>query len=210
MQPARNFHRKRAMCAETKSTINPNLFFVVAFLLGVCSGYWQHPFVLQIAEALSQIFINLLKLVSLPLIFLSIVSTASGMENIGQIRRLGGKVLKYTLLTTLIAASVALALFIVLDPVSGMTKSLPNTVTTTPAIQADYFSFFMQIIPSNIVQPFSENNVIGVLFLAMLLSLSIVTLPIQHRTSLHTFFSAIYAAIITVTRWIIRVMPIAI
>ena len=63
-----------------------------------------------VAETVSQLFINLLKLVSLPIIFLSIVSTAAGMENIEQIKRLGQKVIKYTLLTTLLAATIALGI----------------------------------------------------------------------------------------------------
>ena len=118
---------------------------------------------------------------------------------------------KYTLLTTLIAATVALALFIGIDPVRsiapGIEAGVPSFASTD---QPGYLSFFMKIIPSNIVQPFSENNVIGVLFLAMLLSFAIIALPGQHRTVLHSFFSSFYAAIIKVTRWVVAIMPIAI
>lgn len=196
------------MCTEVKHKINPNLFFALATICGVCSGYLQEPFIYSVAETTSQVFINLLKLVSLPIIFLSIVSTASGMESIQQIKLLGKKVVKYTLLTTVIAASIALALFLAIDPVRGQIVA-DQAVALNPN-QPSYLSFFIQIVPSNIIQPFSENNVIGVLFLAMLLSFAIVTLPAQHRTVLHSFFSSIYAAIITITRWIVAVMPIAI
>lgn len=196
------------MCTEVKHKINPNLFFALATVCGVCSGYLQEPFIYSGAEIISQVFINLLKLVSLPIIFLSIVSTASGMENMQQIKLLGTKVVKYTLLTTIIAASVALALFLAIDPVRGQIAVEQSTAVSVS--QASYLSFFIQIVPSNIIQPFSENNVIGVLFLAMLLSFAIVALPVQHRTVLHSFFSSIYAAIITITRWIVSIMPIAI
>ena len=37
----------------------------------------------------------------------------------------------------------------------------------------------------------------------MLLSFAIISLPTQHRTVLHSFFSGIYAAIIAITRWIV-------
>ncbi|CUI16520.1 neutral amino acid (glutamate) transporter [Candidatus Protochlamydia naegleriophila] len=196
------------MCTEVKHKINPNLFFALATICGVCSGYLQEPFIFSAAETISQLFINLLKLVSLPIIFLSIVSTASGMENMQQIKLLGKKVVKYTLLTTIIAASIALALFLAIDPVRG--QIVADQTVALNGTQPSYLSFFIQIVPSNIIQPFSENNVIGVLFLAMLLSFAIVTLPVQHRTVLHSFFSSIYAAIITITRWIVAVMPIAI
>lgn len=197
------------MCISVKSKINPNIFFGIAIGLGLLTGYFNHSFLFQIAESVSQVFINLLKLVSLPIIFLSIVSTASGMESLQEIKRLGKNVIKYTLATTLAAATVAWILFTTINPVRGqIVTSMVEASTSTH--QASYFSFFMQMIPSNIIQPFSENNVIGVLFLAMLLSFAIITLPTQPRMVLHSFFSSIYAAVMTITKWIVATMPIAI
>ncbi|WP_068466335.1 dicarboxylate/amino acid:cation symporter [Candidatus Protochlamydia phocaeensis] len=197
------------MCTQVKRKINPTIFFAIAIFLGVLCGCLQQAMIIQVAETVSQLFINLLKLVSLPIIFLSIVSTASGMENIQEIKWLGQKVVKYTLLTTLLAATIALGLFIGIDPVRGQILASPAAAESSPS-QASYLSFFIQIVPSNIIQPFSENNVIGVLFLAILLSFAIVSLPSQHRSVLHSFFSSIYAAIIAITRWIILIMPVAI
>lgn len=198
------------MCEEIKRKVNPNFLFAVAIGLGIFAGYLQQSAIFAFAEMLSQLFINLLKLVSLPIIFLSIVSTASGMENMAQIKRLGQKVMKYTLLTTVIAATLALGLFISIDPVRGEIATLSEEGGSQQTSQPSYWSFFVQIVPGNIVQPFYENNVIGVLFLAMLLSFAILSLPSQHRTVLHSFFSSIYAAVMVVTKWIVAIMPIAI
>ena len=198
------------MCIEVKRKINPNLYFAFAILLGVFTGYLQNPFLFSVADTVSQLFINLLKLVSLPIIFLSIVSTASGMDNIDQIKRLGQKVVKYTLLTTLIAATIGLILFITIDPVRDRVILVPIQEGVAQASSSSYLSFFIQIVPSNIIQPFHENNVIGVLFLAMLFSFAIISLPSEHRTVLNSFFSSVYAAIIAITRWVVAIMPIAI
>lgn len=198
------------MCAQEKRKINPGILFAIATVLGILSGYLQNAFVYSVADAISQVFINLLKLVSLPIIFLSIVSTAAGMENLQQIKLLGQKVLKYTLLTTIIAAIIALALFVGINPVREHAEGAQAVMAMPESAHASYLTFFLQIVPSNLVQPFSENNVIGVLFLALLLSFAIVSLPSQPRAVLHSFFSSIYSAIITITRWIVLIMPIAI
>lgn len=198
------------MCSHTKKRINPNIYFAIAIILGVCAGCLHYPFIFNLAETLSQVFINLLKLVSLPIIFLSIISTASGMDNMQEIKVLGRKVIKYTLLTTLIAAAIALILFLSIDPVRGQVIPSSNAWAIGQTDQPIYLSFFIQMIPSNIIQPFSENQVMGVLFLAMMLSFAIISLPSQHRTILHSFFSSTYAAIIVMTRWIVVIMPIAI
>ncbi len=186
-----------------------NILYLLATALGLTIGYLNIPVLNSAASVISEIFINLLKLVSLPIIFLSIVSTASGMESVNEIKFLGKKVIKYTLLTTVLAASIALGVFLVINPVQ--TSEIP---VATPDIAAGsipgYLSFLITVIPSNIVQPFSENNVIGVLFLAMLLSFAILTLPNQNRKTLHTFFASLYSAIMKITTWIVGLMPIAV
>lgn len=199
------------MCAEEspRKGISKNILLLIAVALGIIGGYLQIPVLFSVADGVSQVFINLLKLVSLPIIFFSIVSTASSMESIHEIKRLGARVIKYTLMTTVIAASVGLILFVLIDPVRNSLAAHVSEVG--PALsQPSYLSYFIKIIPSNIVQPFSENNVIGVLVIAMLFSFAILSLPSQHRTILHSFFSSFYAAIMAITKWIVWLMPIAI
>ncbi len=181
----------------------------LATLIGILTGYLDLPVANTVADAAAQIFINLLKLVSLPIIFLSIVSTASGMDSVSEVKSLGKRVIKYTLLTTVIAASVALILFVMIDPVS--TGLVAETKLGEPvAQQGSYYAYLLKSIPSNFIQPFAENHVIGVLFIAILLSLAVLTLPEHNRKVLHSFFSSLYAAVTKVTSWLIRLMPIAI
>lgn len=187
--------------------LNPNVYFALATLLGLIAGVWEIPYTKVTAETVSQIFINLLKLVSLPIIFLSILSTITGMESAGEIKHLGKKVVKYTIVTTLIAATIALMLFIVVNPVRS---KISGEGTQIVVHQESYLDHLMKTIPSNAVQPFSDNNVIGVLFLAMLLSGATLSLPQANRQVLHSFFASLYGAIMKVTGWIIQLMPFAI
>ncbi len=181
--------------------------FPIAVVLGVITGYLKIPFLLSGAQISADIFINLMKLVSLPIIFLSIISTAAGMNDITEVKNLGKKVVKYTILTTVIAATVALILFVVINPVRSTIVGVESIVQ--PA-QGSYLTYLLQVIPSNFLQPFVENNVIGVLFLALILSLSILVLPHENRTILHSFFKSLYAAVMKITSGIIVLMPVAI
>jgi Na+/H+-dicarboxylate symporter len=184
-------------------------YYIVAICCGLVAGYCNVPILNSAADVVSSIFINLLKLVSLPIIFLSIVSTASGMESLQEIKHLGKKVIKYTLLTTIIAATVALGMYVLVDPVRA-SGALAQQISAEHAHQGSYWNYLLQAIPSNIVQPFAENNVIGVLFLALGLSLAILTLPNNNRTVLHGFFSSLYAAIMKITTVLVSFMPIAV
>ena len=68
-----------------------NVAFALATLLGLLTGYLNFGWLFTLASATSEIFINLLKLVSLPIIFLSIVSTASSMESVIEVKHLEKK-----------------------------------------------------------------------------------------------------------------------
>lgn len=190
-----------------KKYLNNNTYFALATFLGILTGYAHIPALFSAADSIAMVFINLLKLVSLPIIFLSIVSTASGMESLDEIKSLGKRVIKYTLFTTIAAATVALILYVALDPARA---GLTGETFFQPIEKPNYFNHLLNALPSNIIQPFSENNVIGVLFLAILLSLATLTLPDQNRQTLHHFFASLYAAIMKVTTWIVRLMPFAI
>lgn len=185
-----------------------NRFMAVAVILGIFTGLLELPWLIEIATVISDCFIKLLKLVSLPIIFFSIVSTASGMQSVAEVKLLGRRTLVYTLLTTVIAATVALLMFLAIDPVSSYSATGGESVKV--AAPPSYWTHLVNVLPSNIVEPFLNNNVIGVLFIAMALSIAILALPTEKRTVLHSMFSGLYAAIMKITTFIVKLMPIAI
>jgi Na+/H+-dicarboxylate symporter len=135
------------------------------------------------------------------------------MDSLREVKTLGAKVFKYTLLTTIISASVALVLYVAINPVRGTIQTVAGSESVAEANsvnQSGYLTYLKDVIPSNFVKPFLENNVISVLFLALLLSVAILALPDENRKPLHTFFSSIYAAVMKMTSWLVKLMPIAI
>ena len=76
--------------------------------------------------------------------------------------------------------------------------------------QGSYLTFLFNIIPSNIFQAFAESNVMGIVCVAILLSIAILFLPEEQKIFLHKLFSGLFAAMIKLTSFIITLMPIAI
>lgn len=191
---------------------NASTYFSLATLFGLLGGYLQIPEIFTAASIVSDVFMNCLKLVSVPIIFLSIVSTAGSMESVGEIKILGKKVVKYTLLTTMISASIALILFLLIDPVRSQVLIHEAAQDSIPIASqpASYWGYLLQTIPSNFVQPFSESQVMSVLLLAVVLSLAMLSLPEENKKVLHSLFSSLYAAVMKITSWIVLAMPIAV
>lgn len=186
-----------------------NFLILGGMALGLLTGWAQIPFLYQTADVVSEIFLRLLKLISLPIIFLAITSTITGMKDFQEMKKLGRKVLSYTLITTILAASIALVLYICIDPVKSITD-LSITNELGPSKEGSYLSFLINIVPSNFFQAFIENNVIGIAFVSILLSIAVMFLPSQQKQFLNDLFSSLFAAVLKVTQFIIALMPIAI
>jgi len=187
--------------------INPDLRILIAIGLGALAGYWNNALVNQTAVLISDIFLNLLTLISTPIIFFSIVSTVSGMRDAAEFNIVGKKLLKYTLLTTYIAAAIALVLYIAIDPAQHFTN---NSIEEAIQFDKGYLAYFIKIIPSNFITPFSENQVISALFLAILLSFAVLQLPKANRDTLHQLFLSLNSLMLKIAAWLVAVMPLAI
>jgi len=186
--------------------MNKNLIYIsFGLILGVISAFLPFALLHNIAEETSEIFIRFLKLICTPIIFLSIISTISGMKNIKEMKFFGLKTFKYTIFTTIIAAAIGLLLF----------ESIQPSTVEASAVEAvqnnlSYFDAVKQIIPDNIFKAFSENNVTGIAFLAFILGIAALGLPKNQQETIHSFFSAFFTIFLRITGFIIKIMPIAI
>lgn len=188
--------------------INSTTVLLMAGLLGVISGWLDFNGLNQAGEVISDLFIRMLKLISLPIIFFALVSTLSGMGDTSDVKRLGGLVLKYTIITTLIAATVALTLYLLIAPAGSVGSLALDAEPSGPS--GSYWSYLVGVIPSSFIEPFYTHNVMGVLFLALLLSAAMMALENEQKAVLHSFFDSMFAAIMKMTGLILKLMPLAV
>lgn len=184
------------------------LLLFLAIGLGIATGLSEISLLHKSAEVISEIFMRLLRLLSLPIIFLSIAATISGMKDFRSMRKIGRRVLTYTLGTTLVAAAVALLFFLVIAPTRG--AQVAGEVRDFVHEQGSYLSFMINIVPSNLAQAFLDNNVIGIAFVALFFSFALLVLPQKERELLHKLFQGLFGAVLKMTEFIIAPMPLAI
>jgi len=192
-----------------KKLTTSNKMLLLAALLGIAAGFSNISYIHVLASEISHIFMNLLSLISIPIIFFSIVSTISSIENIDEMKILGRKVIKYTLLTTIIACTVAVFIFSLINP-AEQTLNFVTDINKAGNVSSA-LSFLSNIIPPNMVKAFTNNkNVLSVVFIAIILSLAILSLPKKKKNFLTLFFSSMYDAILIITNFIVYLMPIGI
>lgn len=182
------------------------VFLLGSIFLGMITGLFGQELLLKGAEITAALFMNFLKLLSIPIIFLSIISTLSGMKSQLEINRLGKRVFMYTLLTTVIAATVSLILFFIIQPSAKI--SITDAIQTNKTPTDTYLSFLWKIIPSNIVQVFLENNVIGTAFIGFIMGIAATYLPEDNQISVHQIFSSLFKLILKVAEGTTYFIPL--
>lgn len=188
-----------------KKILFSNLAIIIALVLGVIFGLLQNNFIYQIATFVTTIFLNLLKLIGVPIVFLSLVSNIAGMKSFDEMKILGRKIFTYAIATTLIAATIALILFLIINP----THKSDIAITTTEK-SASYLSFLIEAVPDNFFKAFVNNNVIAVAILGIIFGFAILFLPKENKKTLSHFFNSFFLVFLKITKFIIALMPIGI
>lgn len=183
-------------------------YYGVALLLGaICAHYL--PSLEGGAIFCSQLILRTLKLISLPMIFFSIVSVIGGMEERSVLQKIGRKTLFYTLLTTLLSSSLALLLFLLIAPSFPSSSSLAPLATESFSLPKEgYLSHLIQLIPANLVELFYESNFVGLLLIAVIVGLALFHLPKRERLALLPLFSSSFQLVLQISRFFVWAMPL--
>ena len=200
------------MCAHSsvKSAFYENGFvlYTIVISLGIVSGILNFEGLNNIAVMMSDAFIKIFKCLSLPLISLSMIVTITSYHSDMQMKRISQKTLCYTLVTTVTAAIVACMLYALINPTTPQMISLGDDVP--PIRDISYLQHISQLIPSHIFEPFMEHNVMSVLLMAIVTGSAIRFIPDdRHREVVSGFFQGLHSIFITLTRWVIKIIPLA-
>ncbi len=197
------------MCAQhfltKKSSLTTPLLYAVMILLGIFSGYSDIAALKTLGLCLSDIFIKIFKCISLPIIALSIIVTLSNYRADGVMRTIWRRAMCYTWSTTFIAATVSCLLYLLIHP--GMAEVMAPKVV--PLNQLGYFNHVANIIPSSILSPFIEQQVIGALLISIVVGIAIRFIP-EHsaRESITQFFRGAHGLFMVITHWVIAIIPL--
>jgi Na+/H+-dicarboxylate symporter len=120
----------------------------------------------------STIFINLLKMLIVPLIFFSLVSGISSLNNLSSLGKITSKTIALYLATTAIAVSLSLFIGTIFKPGSGHSSSISVAPESLPQSQG-VFETIVNIFPSNILEAMANNEMLAVVFFSILFGLAL-------------------------------------
>ena len=155
-----------------------NLTFqvLVAVSLGILLGVVA-PDTAKSLKPLGDTFINLVKMVITPIIFLTIVHGIASMADLRKLGRVGGKALLYFELVSTLALAIGLIIVNVTKPGAGLDIStmVMGDVSkyTAAGAQQSTLEFMLHIVPSNIVAAFAGGELLPVVFFSVLFGVAL-------------------------------------
>lgn len=157
---------------------NLTLQIVIAMVLGIIFGILIRlvPSIIPIVidnflNLGGSIFITLMKMLVVPIVF---VSLTCGISNLGDIKKLGRLGVK-SLLLFLSTTAFAILLGIIIANLFnlGFGTHLPSTSSTEQVVSPSFRQFILNIFPSNPIAAMAEGNVLQIIMFAILFGLSI-------------------------------------
>ncbi|NPD46254.1 dicarboxylate/amino acid:cation symporter [Lentimicrobium sp. S6] len=181
-------------------------------------------FTINYIKPFGTIFINLLKLIAMPLILFSLISGIGNLKDISKLSSMGLKTISFYLFTTVVAITIGLVLVNLIDPGASfpqedqakytqMYSSQVEAKQESAAVLEDEspLQFLVDLVPSNIFGAAADNsNMLQIIFFSIFIGIAIVILPENKTKPVRDFFNSMNLVILKVIDLIMEFAPIGV
>jgi len=185
---------------------------LAAIVLGALLGHFE-PAWGEAMKPLGDGFIRLVKMIIAPVIFLTIVTGIAGMPQLGRVGRVFAKAMAYFLFFSTLALVVGMLVAHVVQPGAGMHVDVADL---DPAAVKSYVDqshdltmtgFLLEIIPKTLVSPLVGDNLLQVLFVAVLFGIAL-TLAGERARAVTGLLDALVAPVFGLVHLLMKLAPI--
>ncbi|MBR0946012.1 MULTISPECIES: dicarboxylate/amino acid:cation symporter [Bradyrhizobium] len=191
---------------------------LAALVLGVILGMAVPDFAIGL-KILSDAFLKLISMIVAPIVFCVVVHGIAGAGDLKKVGRVGVKALVYFEVMTTVALVVGLLLAYLFGPGHGMNidpSTLDAKALNTYADNAHKLSgggigaFLMNVIPSTSFDALSRNDVLQVLFFAVLFGVGLALVGGEKGALVTSIIDAASTVLFRVMGLIVRVAPLGV
>lgn len=177
--------------------------FLAAVLFGAIFGSAA-----QIVKPFGDLFLNLIKFITIPLVFTSLVAGAASTGDVKQLGRLGGKTIAYYLATTALAVFLGLLLGNIFVPGQDVNIKADeeNVELQKPPSIMDTL---LNIVPANPIAGLAEGNMLQIIFFALFVGIGI-SLAGEKGKPIYLFFDGFAETMYKITSIVMAIAPVGI
>lgn len=178
--------------------------------IGLCLGLIVGLLFKDVALMLKPVgtlFINMIKMLIVPLVFATLVTGITSMEDLSKMRRIGIKTFSIYLITTAIAVAIGLAFGILFEPGSGV--ALSNTTAVAVKKAPPLIDTLLALVPTNPIDSLTKGDILQIIVFAIFLGISI-NLAGEKGRPVAAFFESFSETMFKMTEIVISFAPIGV
>ena len=190
------------------------LGLVSGLLLGLLAAATESPSLIWFANAVEPLgtaFVNLLKMVVIPLVAAVVFVGVASLGDLRKLGRMGAATMAFFAVAAVIGVLMGMGAMKALLPLASDAAS---QAVTASSVEAPAFpnivEFFLSLIPSNPFQAAAEGALLPLIVFIVLFAAAAGVLPENDRDRLLTLANAVAAALIKLVNWILWVAPIGV
>ena len=198
------------------------LGMVAGVVLGVVAAYFEwNQFVIDWIKPFGTIFINLLKLIAVPLIVASLIKGVSDLKDISKLSAMGGRTIGTYILTTVVAVTLGLVLVNVFGPGETLPENVREDLLGTYAGEtaarqqaaaaqqsAGPLQALVDIVPDNIFGAATSNgNMLQVIFFVIFFGIGMILIPEEKARPVKLFFDSVNEVVLKLIDLIMLAAP---
>jgi uncharacterized protein len=156
----------------SRKRVNFSVLTFIGLFLGIAVGVVFRDHV-EYVQPLGRVYVNLLLTIVAPLVIVSVLSSITSLGSTAQLKTIGGRSVYWLLSLNLVAIFLALgtALLIGLGKGAQLTTEGVDT-RSLDSVQKPFSEVFIGFFPTNIVKDVSENNIIPIILVSILVAVS--------------------------------------
>ena len=189
------------------------VLWFLALIVGAGLGWLNIGPLNELFNFIATVFTRLFQFIAVPTIALAVITTLAALGAKKETGRIFAHAVTYTLLTTIAAAAVGLALYVWIAP-----GNLPAEVIGAGAADVpqklgtlSYYDHILSVIPNNLLQPFLSGNVLSVMLIAAAVGLALAFMPkTENRAVLLKALHGAQELLFTLIRALLYVLPVGI
>ena len=159
---------------------------------------------------MGDLFIRALKMLIIPLILSSLISGITSIGSGSNLGRIGLKTMLYYLVTSLFAIITGQVLVNVFKPGVGANIQFVQHVEGLVEKQKSFTEIITGIVPDNIFRAMVNNEMLSIIFFALLFGFFITKIAQKHRQVLQDFFTSVFEVMMKITLFVIKFTPLGI
>lgn len=180
---------------------------LASILLGILCGIFYPEHMLSI-RWIGTLFINLLKLIVLPLIFSALVSAIAAMGGVKRLGSIGIYTICYVLLSVSVAVVIGLVLMNTFQPGVGISPSLIMANASPSDLKTVGFSsFLLELFPPNIIEAAAKFEIMPIVIFSIVFAIACISVG-ESAKPVISFFVGLRDIFVKMIIWLMYLTPI--